>query len=86
MGKKRGRQPVLFFISKSILGVDIIQQKRGFWGFLGVFGGGTCVDLRRLGGSKRGVLGGGYGGGKKGVFGHFWPFLRFLRENRKISI
>ena len=45
MGKKRGRQPVLFFISKSILGVDIIQKKGGFWpffgggGFWGGFGG-----------------------------------------------
>ena len=38
MGKKRGRQPTFFSISKSILGVDIIQKKGGFWGFLGVLG------------------------------------------------
>ena len=45
MGKKRGRQPVLFFISKSILGVDIIQKKA-------LFGGGSG------GGQKRPFLGG----------------------------
>ena len=32
MGKKRGRQPTFFSISKSILGVDIIQKKGGFGG------------------------------------------------------
>ena len=45
MGKKRGRQPTFFSISKSILGVDIIQKK-------GLFGGGSG------GGSKRALFGG----------------------------
>ena len=34
-GKKRGRQTGVFFISKSILGVDIIQQNPLFGGVRG---------------------------------------------------
>ena len=45
MGKKRGRQPTFFSISKSILGVDIIQKKA-------LFGGGSG------GGQKGPFLGG----------------------------
>ncbi len=77
MGKKQGRQPTLFWISKSILGVDIIQRKRGFWGFLGVFFPTICPSIfsllfaRRFSGfgggpgAKKGGPGGGSGGGPR---------------------
>ena len=56
MGKKRGRQPTFFSISKSILGVDIIHENAvfgvfglfwGFWPFLAFL-----TFLRVLGGFR----------------------------------